>query len=470
MINLSYTNVRLMDQNNRPILPPIKPLILYAAMMLSCSFVWGQERIAEQYVELGIKQNLILKTEIQEYQKQVAALKEAKSLFLPQLSFNANYTVAKGGRALEFPIGDLFNPVNQTLNSLSGENSFPTDLENVNEQFLPDNFQETKLRVVQPLLNSDIYFNHKAQQSMISVQAARKDAYQQELSRDIRMSYYQYLQTEAVMDVYEETSDLLYEILRVNRKLVENEKATYDVIYSAEFEIKKLDEDIARARKDQQVAKAYLNFLVNEPLEKMVPIDSALIIPSMIWKLDSLESNATSKRMELQEIAYSQEANQQNVKLQKNLILPKVNAVMDLGFQGFGYNFGDDQAYWLTQISLTWDIFTGFRNKSRREQAEITQYQLSTREQALTQQIQLQVREAFYKVKAASSAIASAESGLKSAKDIFRITQKKYKEDQASLLELLDSRTRFTQSQLTLVINTYDYLAKLAELKWASAL
>ena len=40
-------------------------------------------------------------------------------MFLPDISMNARYTVARGGRIIEFPVGDLLNPVYITLNMLT---------------------------------------------------------------------------------------------------------------------------------------------------------------------------------------------------------------------------------------------------------------------------------------------------------------------------------------------------------------
>jgi outer membrane protein len=57
------------------------------------------------------------------------ALKEAKALYYPTASFGTQYTLAAGGRNIEFPIGDLLNPVYNTLNDITQTNNFKS-LEN----------------------------------------------------------------------------------------------------------------------------------------------------------------------------------------------------------------------------------------------------------------------------------------------------------------------------------------------------
>ena len=135
--------------------------ILIYVLIFDTQRIRAQSSILEKYIQHGLANNLALKQENFSIQKSLASLEEAKGLFMPQVSFIANYTTARGGRSIAFPVGDLLNPVYSTLNQLTGTSNFPT-IANVNEQFLPNNFHETKIRIIQPLFNSDIYYNYKA--------------------------------------------------------------------------------------------------------------------------------------------------------------------------------------------------------------------------------------------------------------------------------------------------------------------
>jgi len=46
--------------------------------------------------------------------QRLAALDQARALYLPSLDFSARYTRANGGRTIQFPVGDLLNPVYAT--------------------------------------------------------------------------------------------------------------------------------------------------------------------------------------------------------------------------------------------------------------------------------------------------------------------------------------------------------------------
>jgi len=212
----------------------------------------AQDVLAD-YIAQGVANNLALQQENFDLAKSREALQEAKGLFLPNISFNASYTLARGGRTIDVPVGDLLNPVYSTLNQLTGDNQFPTQLANASEPILPNNFHDTRLEFRQALFNTDIYYNYKVKTSLISVQEAKRDAYQQELIKEIKKAYYQYLQTQAVLDIYDSTETVLKELVKVNRVLVANHKATKDAIYNAEFELSNLYSQIAEAERANQL-------------------------------------------------------------------------------------------------------------------------------------------------------------------------------------------------------------------------
>ena len=187
----------------------------------------------------------------------------------------------------------------------------------------------------------------------------------------------------------------------------------------------------------------------------------------ILLSMDQLSAQALNNRIEIAQLRSAQKAQQEAVNLNESAGIPRLNLVADGGFQGFGYDFGN-QGYWLALVSLEWDLFTGNQRKARVQQSKLDQRSLQIREQELNSQIQLQVRQNWYELEAAKSRIKSDTQGLSAAKESFRLTQKLYKENKASLLELLDARTQFTQSQLTLTIDTYALLSKQAELQWAS--
>ncbi|MFM8834121.1 MAG: TolC family protein [Cytophagales bacterium] len=425
----------------------------------------AQSTLLDQYIQEGLKSNLQLQQEQLSYEKSVDNLGLARALFMPQVSAIANYTLAGGGRKIQFPVGDLLNPVYSTLNQLTNSAAFP-QIANVNEQFLPNNFHETKFRVVQPLFNPDIYFNYKAQKELITVQQAQKNAFQNELKFNITSAYYQYLQSEEALIILGKTKNLLQELLKVNTSLVANAKATKDVILNTEYELSKLDQQIAENEKNNQVARAYFNFLLNRDLETSIVKDTAVMSTATNQvSLEQLTQEAISNRQEVKQLEGGIRANEQLVDLQKgNALWPKVNVVGDIGYQGFQYKFDQPQQVYLVQVGLSWDLFKGGEKKTRVQQARIDQRVLENKMQQLKKQIELQVIQSHYELETARQAYAASQSGVRSTERSFQIIRSKYCEGQAILLEYLDAQNKLTTARLTQAINHYELLRKEAAL------
>lgn len=438
------------------------PLIL---ILLLIPTVAPAQSVLQSYIDEGLKSNLQLKQEQLNYEKSVENLNVARSLFLPQVALNANYTLAHGGRKIDLPLGDLMNPVYATLNRLTDSNQFP-QLANQSINFLPNNFHDTKVRVIQPIFNPEIYFNFKAQKELISVQQAQKNAYGNELKYSITAAYYQYLQTEETLKVLTETRDFLTELLKVNQKLVANQKATKDVVLSAEYEINKIDQQLAEAAKNHEVSKSYFNFLLNRDLGSDIIIDSTLISQENDENLDQLTETALSQRQEIKQLQSGLLASQQVVELNRNsAILPKLTVVGDIGYQGFEYKFNNSQQYALVQFSLSWDLFRGGEKRAKTQQARIDYQVVENKMEQLRRQIELQVIQSHYECQASEQAWTTAQSGVRSAEKNFQIVRSKYNEGQAIMLEYLDAQNKWTTARLTQSIRLFDLLRAEAQLQ-----
>ncbi len=428
--------------------------------------LFAQSPVLEGYIQEGLQSNLQLKQEQLNYERSVEQFNQARALFYPQVSANASYTFAGGGRTIQFPVGDLLNGVYATLNQLTDSQTFP-QLENVDVQFLPNNFHETKLRVIQPLFNPEIYFNYKAQKELISVQDAQKRAYENELKYNITSAYYQYLQAQEGVSVLKETRSLILELAKLNKSLVDNGKATRDVALHAEYELSKIDHQLSDAAKNKDVAQAYFNFLLNKDFASPIQADTTLTSALAASEgLDELKATALSKRSEIQQVQSGLHASQQVVELSKgNALLPKLSLVGDVGYQGFEYRFNDEQQFWLVQFSLTWDLWRGGERRSKTQQARIDYQVVENKMQQLKRQIELQVIQAYRTREAAQLSYFASRSGVKNASKSFDIIRTKYNEGQVILLEYLDAQNKLTTSKLSETLSTYELLRAEAALQ-----
>lgn len=446
-------------------------LILTLLCLTTFRSVAQSSPVLEEYIRQGFSNNLALQQQNLDLQKSLEAVRQARSLFFPTVQFNANYTMASGGRKIDFPIGDLLNPVYSTLNDITQTSQFPT-LENQQVQFLPNNFQETYLKVAYPLFNSDLRYNRQIQEQMVLGKTAQKAAYEHELRYRITEAYLQYLQTLEAEKIWLHAKEVLTELRRFNESLVKNNVATRDVVATADYELSKAEQEIFQLRSRQNTARAYFNFLINRDLQAEVSIDSNVLRqPVPVYNRDQLIASALDGRQELSALRAGQSAAELALKLNEaNRILPDAYIGGQIGFQGFGYKFSGDQAYVLAQVGLTYDIFNGGQTRSKIQQARIESEKVRAQYSEAQQQIALQTTQAWNNFEGARNAWITSQQGQKAAEETFRIINNKYRASQVLLIEFLEAQNRVTTAQLQVLLAWADVLVREAELRKAAGL
>nr|MBP9874915.1 TolC family protein [Haliscomenobacter sp.] len=147
------------------------PGLAFALILGFCPALQGQSSdLLTAYIQEAFQNSPKLRQSAIAFERQKLALEASRRMFLPEAAFGTTYTLAEGGRNIEFPVGDLMNPVYSTLNVLTQSNSFP-QIENVNEQLLPSNFYDARFRIRQPILNAEIEVNKKIQGGQLELKA-----------------------------------------------------------------------------------------------------------------------------------------------------------------------------------------------------------------------------------------------------------------------------------------------------------
>jgi outer membrane protein TolC len=434
----------------------------FILLFLSISPLLSGQEVLKEYIRYGIENNLALKQKQSGYQKSIEALKEAKGLFYPNVSFNARYSVSEGGRVIDFPIGDLLNPVYSTLNTLTASSLFPM-VDNQQIQFLRPYEHETKLRLIQPVINQDIYYNSKITKELTLFEEQDVNQYKRELIAEIKKAYYNAAMAHGVLDMLTETRKLLTENVRVNKRLIENDKVTADYLYRSETELSKFDQELQNAEKNKKISAAYFNFLLNKPLTDSIIIFQPEKFPSLADYTGDYAKSATENREELKKLSTYSNISDLQLQMNKSGKLPDMFIAVDYGFQGTEYRFNMDQDYVQASAILTWNLFSGFQNRAKISQSVYEKEMIGRKLEEASKQIELQVINTMYELLAAEKGIVAAEKQLKNAREGFRLVNRKYEEGNSSLIEFIDARTTLTQAEENLIISRFRYLSSYAE-------
>jgi outer membrane protein TolC len=445
-------------------------VLMALLVLMLASPVLGTQGVLDRYIGEALRENLALKQREFAYEKARSDLAEARSLFMPSVSLQSRYSRAGGGRSIEVPIGDLVNPIHEALNDLIGAPAFPANLPNVTTPFLREEEQETKLQLVQPIFEPSIYFNYKIRSRLEAAEHAARDAYVQELVKEVKTAYFNYLKTEKIVELYEQTEVLLQENLRVSRSLFENGKATGDVVFRARAELSQLEQDKADAGKTRNLARSYFNFLLGRSLDEMVKIDEVDSLPAgYAGTLSEAQELALANRHELVQLRMAVEAAKHSVRLSRSGYLPSLAFAFDYGYQGEEYSFTDEDDYWMGSVVLSWNLFDGLGREARTGQAQAEHRRLEAQLAELKEAIRLQVVEAYDNLAVAEKSLAAARDRLVSSEKSFDIVSRKYTEGMAAQIEYLDAQTTMTQARINLIVTTYDYHIRDTELERALA-
>lgn len=448
-----------------------KPLLIILCLIeLAMAKSLGQDELLQEYIRQGLESNLALQQKAADYNISLQALRSARGLFYPNVSVNARYTMARGGRKIEFPVGDMLNPVYSTLNYLTESEMFPT-IENAEFAFFREREHETKISLVQPVINPKIFHNYQIEKEKVTLQRTDITIYKRELINEIKSAYYNYLKTVYLLRLVDETDVLLKENLRVSRSLYENDKVTQDVVYRSEAELQKVYLGKAEAEKGNKTAKAYFNFLLNKPLNAEIQDFEYDEVPqlSLISDFNTEVDKGINSREEIQQIETMSSINENYLKLIRSNNYPNVLFAFDYGFQGEEYSFTKNDDFLLASLVLRWPLFEGFRNRAEVQQAKIVQQQIELKQEELENQIKLQIINSYYELQEAVEAIEAAEVQVQAAENAFRVVNEKFRMGQSQLIEFTDARTTMTNSKQNLIIAVFEYKIREADLERVTA-
>ena len=428
-------------------------------MMGNFTFAQG---ILDQYIQVGLENNLVLVEKNIDLEKSLLALKDAKSYFLPSIDLGINYTLADGGRTIDIPIGDLLNPVYSTLNQLTGSNAFP-QLENVSEQFLPNNFYDARVRASLPLLNTDLIYQKDIRQKQVILSEYELEIYRANLIQDIKVAYYTFCTAHTALGIIESSKDLVLQNLKDNQTLLENGKGLPSSVLRAESEVENINALLIEALTVKENAASYVNFLLNRPVKSEVIFEAQSLDLEQITRL--MQEDNLSGRPELLQVQTAVSIQETVLKSNKNFWVPKINTFADLGSQNFDWAFERESQYALLGINLSLPIYQGNRNKNQIYRGELNLQSVQNQQNLLENKLSLDLQLAKNSIRSQQASLKSAEKKLESSSSYLRLVDRGFKEGTNSLIEFIDARNQFTQASLQRTINSYSLLKSIAILE-----
>jgi outer membrane protein len=454
---------------------------LLLALVLSPLSLWaqawpGRPALLESLIAEALQSNAALQARQADVEQARQLLEQARSAYQPRLDFVARYTVADGGRSIDLPIGDLINPAYASLNQLLGAHgqvgAFP-QVQNQSIPFLRNHEQETKLRLVQPLYRPEISRGVAARRAGWESREASLAAYRRELRLQVESAFFRCRQAESVVGILQSAGELTAEALRVNRLLLEADKVTEDRVLRAEADDLAVRQQALEAERDRELARAYLNFLLNRPLTTPVPAlpeaEMAAYTQATL-AAQAPETQVPEKREELASLQKAIAAAEAAEQMEQSKQKPTLALAVEGGTQGERYETGAGRNFVQGSLVAEFNLWDG---QGRRASVLASRAERRKLEHTLTdvrQKLSLEVIQARGELRATLAAYASAARRREASAKVFDLVKQREREGMASQLSFLDARNELTRAELNLEITRQKLLLSAAMLDRALAL
>lgn len=386
-------------------------------------------------------------------QAALAAWNGSKGAGLPQVTFESSYSLAAGGRTIDFPIGDLLNPVYSTLNQLTQTNQFP-QLDNVAEQLFPNNFYDAHIRIRYPIYQPEVKAGQAIRAEQAQIAQLNTAVTLLDLERNLRVAYFQWQQALSGEQIIGEARQFLTEALRATNSLIANGTGLPVARSRLEAELAQLDAQRLQARTQAANALALLNYYRGQAPDATIAEE---ILPDLPYP--TLKTTDSSPELAQLRSATTIVGHQQA--LEDRFYQPRVGVQVDLGSQDFNFRWNP---YALAGLSLTVPIYDGKQHRHRQQQLQAEQLALQSQADYVRQSLDLRRTTLWNQYQADVATAQAFDTAIAAARRALQDTERLYREGTVNYLGLVDARTALTQVQQQQNVARYAAWIRYAEL------
>jgi len=297
------------------------------------------------------------------------------------------------------------------------------------------------------------------------------DRVEQELMFNVTNAYYNLLQSEKLISVYEKLLEISKNNVEKTKLFLEKGIATPADVASAKVQQANDELALINAQNDFKLAKARLANVMgldkDAPIEVQDDPDYKIYMESSLIKHEiSLEdsiSKAIQNRPELKSMRDRLDSLEWSLKQAKLDRLPVLSADYNYNFLfggGTPPNSNVDNS-WNAVARLTFPIFDGGVSKRRQQRAEISIEQSKESIKEREQSIALEVQQQYFNFERAMKSLDIAKDQVENATLSLNVTQGRYDQGMTIFIDVLSAQARYAQAITNQVRAFYDY--KIAE-------
>ena len=167
--------------------------------------------------------------------------------------------------------------------------------------------------------------------------------------------------------------------------------------------------------------------------------------------LDSLLQRAQVFRPELQALQAKIEMDNAKSRVARSLYFPQIYGSATYHYARPGVNFFRDEwmSYYTVGIGLKWDLWNWGQRHLQVQQAELSRRASELQQMDMKNQVEEQVKEAYYRLLTLRDQIDLQQRLVEQERERYRLTRIRYKQSQATSLDLSDAEKSLYSAELT---------------------
>ena len=439
----------------------------------------------DEAVQLALKQSPTILTKVQELKREKGLVYQAQAKLLPQVIGNANYTqndpglvrTSSGGQAPNLDL--LAVPAGQSVvigpGGTSNLVSVPLN------QLLSSQQTQTENWTVQIQVQQLIWDGGA---TIASRRAARinEDAAYYSL-RDtidstvetVRTQFYQILLDKALIQVQEESVNLLQSQLEDQRSRFEAGTVPQFNVLQAQSQLQNQIPQLITAQNNYRIAQVQLAKTLGIPAGRQYSTDEPLPVAGRL--------TYTPIKYDLSSALVTARANRPFLKVQRSNVLAGVEGVTvaAAGFQPtITANAGLEQANalrtshlddtrqgWFFGFTGTWNIFDGGFTYGNLKAARASLEEAKVTFDDSTRQVELDVATAVDNLRQSQETIVASEKAVEVSQESLRLSNERLAAGTGTQLDVLNAQTQLTTARSNLVQAQFNYIAAVAQYQFA---
>lgn len=405
----------------------------------------------DEALELAKNNNLAAKSAEARQKAAQGTYRMTNAVFLPGLSVShtgikTNDPLSSFGFKLKQEIVNQadFNPA--TLND-------PEAIENYS----------TKIELQQPILNVDGLYARKAAKNQYEAMTLQSKRTHQQIRYEVKRAYFQLELAQSAVKVLKQSVAVAEEALKLTKDNEAQGFVKHADVLEASVRYEERRNQLNEAENQQQAATEYLAHLLGMDLGTNILLtDSMTREPALFsWNVGAEQ---LEQRSDLKAIQKQIEAGENKLRSEKMKFIPRLNA-----FGAYEWNdreiLGMSANNYMVGASLTWDLFSGYKNIGSVQQASSQLDEAEYQYQDYLSQSQMQLNQAKRKLELNFKQVHSSKLAKEQAAESLRIRTNRFEQGLEKTTDLLIAEALASKKNLDYIQSIYNYKQAVFEME-----